>query len=95
MASKRPTDINVSAHNKQDSIQDVSKGINLNGTLSPGLSDVSTSSVNERQRKLSETVLDWVFDESDSCPVSEISESSSSTAEDGEYQKPNQQNFNY
>ena len=35
------------------------------GSFSPALSDLSTSSVNIRQRKLSETVVDWVFDNSD------------------------------
>ena len=36
------------------------------GSLSPAQSDLSSSSVNVRQRKLSETVIDWVFDDSDS-----------------------------
>ena len=35
------------------------------GSFSPVPSDLSTSSVNIRQRKLSETVVDWVFDDSD------------------------------
>ena len=45
------------------------------GTLSPGIcSDGSTSSVNVRQRKLSDCIVDWVFDDSDSCLMSDISE---------------------
>ena len=35
-------------------------------SLSPAQSGLSSSSVNVRQRKLSETVIDWVFDDSDS-----------------------------
>lgn len=59
---------------------------NTKAALSPVVSDLSTSSVNERQRKLSETVVDWVFDESDSCQMSDISEGASSTNDDGWYQ---------
>ena len=45
------------------------------GALSPGIcSDGSTSSVNVRQRKLSDCIVDWVFDDSDSCMMSDISE---------------------
>jgi hypothetical protein len=55
----------------------------LIGTLSPVTSDISTSSVNERQRKLSETIVDWIFDESDSGPMSEVSEGASSVINDG------------
>ena len=37
------------------------------GALSPDIfSDGSTSSVNVRQRKLSDCIVDWVFDDSDS-----------------------------
>ena len=53
--------------------------------ISPILSvQSSTSSVNERQRKLSETVFDWVFDESDSYKTSDVSEGTPSTIDDGE-----------
>ena len=45
------------------------------GALSPVIcSDGSTSSVNVRQRKLSDCIVDWVFDDSDSCMMSDISE---------------------
>ena len=50
------------------------------GSFSPALSDLSTSSVNIRQRKLSETVIDWVFDDSD-C-VNSISSSNNDISED-------------
>ena len=57
--------------------------VHSTGTFSPALSDLSTSSVNIRQRKLSETVIDWVFDESDTgfstnTSMSDISEGTSS-----------------
>ena len=52
--------------------------------ISPVPSELSTSSVNERQRKLSETVFDWVFDESDSFKMSDLSEGTSSTVDDGD-----------
>ena len=41
------------------------KSYGSTGSFSPALSDLSSSSVNIRQRKLSETVIDWVFDDSD------------------------------
>ena len=86
--ANRPSDLNynndTSAKSSVILRTDVSDEItHLIGTLSPVTSDISTSSVNERQRKLSETIVDWVFDETDSCPMSEVSEGASSAINDG------------
>ena len=46
-----------------DMMNEIHEDHQSNGLFSPALSDSSISSVNVRQRKLSETVVDWVFDE--------------------------------
>ena len=56
------------------------KSYGSTGSFSPALSDLSSSSVNIRQRKLSETVIDWVFDDSE-C-VNSMTSSNNDISED-------------
>ena len=58
--------------------------------FSPALSDLSISSVNVRQRKLSETVFHWVFDEpsavsSQSSSLNNMSQDNSSSTSGIDY----------
>ena len=59
---------------------EIHKDHQSNGLFSPALSDLSISSVNVRQRKLSETVVHWVFDETS--VVSSQSSSSTNMSQD-------------
>ena len=63
-------------------VQDIIDSARATTILSPVVSEVSTSSVNERQRKLSETIVDWVFDDSET-KCSDFSGDTSSTIDDG------------
>ena len=74
--TNRPADLNYHENDKETSFLGDRKDIGSErGALSPGIcSDGSTSSVNIRQRKLSDCIVDWVFDDSDSCMMSDISE---------------------
>ena len=74
--TNRPSDLIHHENDKESCFLGNRDGIGSErGALSPGIcSDGSTSSVNIRQRKLSDCIVDWVFDDSDSCMMSDISE---------------------
>ena len=74
--TNRPSDLIYHENEEESFFLGNREGIGSErGALSPGIcSDGSTSSVNVRQRKLSDCIVDWVFDDSDSCMMSDISE---------------------
>ena len=64
-------------------VQDIIQSAKATAIVSPVVSEASVSSVNERQRKLSGSIVDWVFDDLDSYKCSEFSDDTSSTIGDG------------
>ena len=82
----RPKTLSFTNHKNEDEDEsndmndEIHKDHQSNGSFSPALSDLSISSVNVRQRKLSETVVHWVFDETS--VVSSQSSSSNNMSQD-------------
>ena len=80
---KAPVTIPYRSDESPWNVQDIIQSAKATTIVSPVVSEASVSSVNERQRKLSDCIVDWLFDDSDSYKYSGFSDETSSTIGDG------------